>query len=719
MLVQDNKQLYVTLPKRQKMLLSQSIVKAVRSQAPPGRFLQKDPHTELWYDVGDQRATEKTSQALREGAPDIRNKIGTSKPDSTTSAASPTPPHEASSVGSGSKGSVSSSRAKSKAKSSPTAAVSVPSPSSTSSSAALVTPVPLPPQPMTVAPASPSSMAIPPPHIPPPVQPQGPVPDRRKRKDKKDAAATAMHDGTATTNTKSPPDMDSVYHPVHHHGPVEPPAPLDVDQGFSLGSIAMTDAEQAQLMNGCSIGSAYDFQPTVVMPYQSQQPQHHAQHTTSYHQGYNNPYRSSSGGGGTYDDDHDGGSSDPYEPEPLPPGRPLNAHQHDQGGGGGMPAAEAPLPVDGGLEPAGFSMGSVMSTGTTLTDALDLQNSLFMKLEPAGFSLGSMMSYVKETPAAATGDRSRHSSGVGGIPLPPDAGLEAIGTSFGSLTLATAPPGNDYDYHPSAAAAAPPPPPAPSFGSAATNNTTAPTLLQQQRSTVNLLDCSDSDEEQDASSAAQRSFFGGGAAGGGGGSGSGATGLSSTKSAEYEKLRATLESQNYAALPTSNTSRTASATSQRSAASRNMMPPPAPVVQWHTDNNNHHRRHNHQYAQNRTDAAAAAAPPPQFHFQLPTDSIAPPATTAFYRDVSQMSALSVDDDYYEHGGFGGMVVPGAPCTVGPASAPQPPADGYHYQDSDAMPPPPPPPMMKQRDDTNNNNNSEWERTDQQYLYYNR
>mmetsp|Transcript_9368 Transcript_9368/g.10384 ORF Transcript_9368/g.10384 Transcript_9368/m.10384 type:complete len:427 (+) Transcript_9368:46-1326(+) len=89
MLVAANKQLYVTLPKRQKMLLSRSIVNAVRSQNPPGRFLQKDAKSELWYDVGDQRAQEKTSQALREGAPDIRSKLqkGDSKlaEDSTSS----------------------------------------------------------------------------------------------------------------------------------------------------------------------------------------------------------------------------------------------------------------------------------------------------------------------------------------------------------------------------------------------------------------------------------------------------------------------------------------------------------------------------------------------------------------------------------------------------------------------------------------------------------
>lgn len=81
MLVAANKQLYITLPKRQKMLLSRSIVNAVRSQNPPGRFLQKDSKSNKWFDVGDQRAQEKTSQALREGAPDIRKKVAEEEKD--------------------------------------------------------------------------------------------------------------------------------------------------------------------------------------------------------------------------------------------------------------------------------------------------------------------------------------------------------------------------------------------------------------------------------------------------------------------------------------------------------------------------------------------------------------------------------------------------------------------------------------------------------------
>jgi hypothetical protein len=38
-----------------------------------GRFLKKDSEASTWRDVGNTRAREKTSQALREGAPELRN----------------------------------------------------------------------------------------------------------------------------------------------------------------------------------------------------------------------------------------------------------------------------------------------------------------------------------------------------------------------------------------------------------------------------------------------------------------------------------------------------------------------------------------------------------------------------------------------------------------------------------------------------------------------
>ena len=65
----------MTSTKKQKMAISRSIVDAVRSMKPPGRFLDKDPDTGLWRDIGDRKAIEKTSQALRDGAADLRRQL--------------------------------------------------------------------------------------------------------------------------------------------------------------------------------------------------------------------------------------------------------------------------------------------------------------------------------------------------------------------------------------------------------------------------------------------------------------------------------------------------------------------------------------------------------------------------------------------------------------------------------------------------------------------
>jgi hypothetical protein len=65
----------VTSTKRQKMAISRSIVEAVRSMSPQGRFLEKDLTTNLWSDIGDRKAIEKTSQALRDGAATLRKQL--------------------------------------------------------------------------------------------------------------------------------------------------------------------------------------------------------------------------------------------------------------------------------------------------------------------------------------------------------------------------------------------------------------------------------------------------------------------------------------------------------------------------------------------------------------------------------------------------------------------------------------------------------------------
>lgn len=58
------------------MLISRSIVDKVHKHLdPPGRFLEKDPDTGLWSEVGDKKALEKTAQALRDGAAPLRKQL--------------------------------------------------------------------------------------------------------------------------------------------------------------------------------------------------------------------------------------------------------------------------------------------------------------------------------------------------------------------------------------------------------------------------------------------------------------------------------------------------------------------------------------------------------------------------------------------------------------------------------------------------------------------
>jgi hypothetical protein len=61
---------YIAAKRRQKPFIAQRIVLAIRQMG--GRFLKKDRESDTWRDVGNVKAREKTSQALREGAPDLK-----------------------------------------------------------------------------------------------------------------------------------------------------------------------------------------------------------------------------------------------------------------------------------------------------------------------------------------------------------------------------------------------------------------------------------------------------------------------------------------------------------------------------------------------------------------------------------------------------------------------------------------------------------------------
>jgi hypothetical protein len=75
-LVEKRKRVYLTARfKREKRLIANSILSEIRSIDPPGRFLSRDPKSGKWHDIGDEKARDKTSQALRENAPSIRAEI--------------------------------------------------------------------------------------------------------------------------------------------------------------------------------------------------------------------------------------------------------------------------------------------------------------------------------------------------------------------------------------------------------------------------------------------------------------------------------------------------------------------------------------------------------------------------------------------------------------------------------------------------------------------
>lgn len=72
-LININRRSYLCARKNDKPEISRSIVRKIRKRK--GRFLKKDTASGLWFDIGDNAAREKTSQALRQRASDFRKLI--------------------------------------------------------------------------------------------------------------------------------------------------------------------------------------------------------------------------------------------------------------------------------------------------------------------------------------------------------------------------------------------------------------------------------------------------------------------------------------------------------------------------------------------------------------------------------------------------------------------------------------------------------------------
>ena len=69
-LINANRRAYLKARKNDKPAISRSIVRTIREMN--GGFLKKDEKLGLWFEIGDDGAREKTSQALRQRAPEMR-----------------------------------------------------------------------------------------------------------------------------------------------------------------------------------------------------------------------------------------------------------------------------------------------------------------------------------------------------------------------------------------------------------------------------------------------------------------------------------------------------------------------------------------------------------------------------------------------------------------------------------------------------------------------
>lgn len=69
-LINLHRRSYLKARKNDKPAISRAIVRVIREQN--GRFLKRDEKSNLWYEIGDDAAREKTSQALRQRAPEMR-----------------------------------------------------------------------------------------------------------------------------------------------------------------------------------------------------------------------------------------------------------------------------------------------------------------------------------------------------------------------------------------------------------------------------------------------------------------------------------------------------------------------------------------------------------------------------------------------------------------------------------------------------------------------
>lgn len=84
-LINMHRRAYLKARKNDKPAISRAIVRSIRDGN--GRFLRKDEKTGLWFEIGDDAAREKTSQALRQRAPEMRKLLFDTEREEARSAA--------------------------------------------------------------------------------------------------------------------------------------------------------------------------------------------------------------------------------------------------------------------------------------------------------------------------------------------------------------------------------------------------------------------------------------------------------------------------------------------------------------------------------------------------------------------------------------------------------------------------------------------------------
>jgi len=74
-LIQYYKLEYIVASPDEQKSIAQHIIGRIRGLNPPGRFLEMNKNYGTWCEIGDDKAIFKIRQALREGAPELREQI--------------------------------------------------------------------------------------------------------------------------------------------------------------------------------------------------------------------------------------------------------------------------------------------------------------------------------------------------------------------------------------------------------------------------------------------------------------------------------------------------------------------------------------------------------------------------------------------------------------------------------------------------------------------